>query len=101
MFNFGARANSTIPERRSPSFAGTWYEGVGTKLKSQLDEMLNRASNKLDKQTVEPSFEPNPAPQKNLLGIIVPHAGYMFSGATAAYAYKFASRSRIKRVFLL
>jgi hypothetical protein len=36
-----------------------------------------------------------------ILAIIVPHAGYLFSGQTAAFSYECASKHKVKRVFLL
>ena len=36
------------------------------------------------------AFSVNPKPEGPLLALIAPHAGYMFSGSTAAYAYQYA-----------
>ncbi len=59
--------------RLSP-IAGTWYPGSPAELKTLVDDLLARA-------------EPIPA-EGELLGLISPHAGYPYSGQTAAYAYR-------------
>lgn len=100
MFNFSAKSSSQT-SKRLPTYAGSWYEGDGKKLKTQLDSLLVSANQRMESDPVDLSFANNPAPCRPILAIVVPHAGYMFSGQTAAYAYKVASNSKIKRVFLL
>eukprot|EP01103_Thecamoeba_quadrilineata_P017493 TRINITY_DN6233_c0_g1_i1.p1 TRINITY_DN6233_c0_g1~~TRINITY_DN6233_c0_g1_i1.p1 ORF type:complete len:297 (+),score=43.52 TRINITY_DN6233_c0_g1_i1:14-904(+) len=67
--------------------AGSWYEADETVLSQQLDDWLHEA---------HPSLTPN-----SVRAIIAPHAGYSYSGSTAAYAYKFLHSTNIKRIFLL
>lgn len=62
------------PEVRPPAVAGQWYP-------SDRDELLNAVKGYLSKVTVKPS-------KKAPIALIVPHAGYVFSGQVAAYAYK-------------
>ena len=51
---------------------------------------------------MDPAFSNNPKPEGALLALIVPHAGYMFSGSTAAFAYEYAREvKKPKRIFLL
>ncbi len=40
-------------------------------------------------------------PEKDVMGIIVPHAGYVFSGKTACHAFRRLDRYRYKRVIVL
>ena len=71
---------------RRASHAGSWYEGDGNILNSQLEQWLS----------IPPTvFLPN------LRAIIAPHAGYSYSGSTAAFAYKNIAPAGIKRVFIL
>lgn len=72
---------------RPPAIAGTFYPGNPTVLRSQIQQFLNDAS--------ETSSPPK--------AIIAPHAGYIYSGPVAAYAYKSIQKLRttIKRVVLL
>jgi hypothetical protein len=59
---------------RNPAVAGQFYTAQPAKLKSEITEYLNNVELKKDYEKV--------------FGIISPHAGYMFSGQTAAYGYK-------------
>lgn len=72
---------------REPAVAGTFYPADPDLLHQQLTEMFNKAAN----QTASPK------------AIIVPHAGYIYSGELAARAYGLlqSGRQRIKTVVLL
>jgi len=59
---------------RRPAVAGAFYPGSVSSLRSMIDEFLSNA-------------EKVPINGK-LLALMVPHAGYMFSGQVAAHAYK-------------
>jgi AmmeMemoRadiSam system protein B/AmmeMemoRadiSam system protein A len=73
---------------RSPAVAGQFYPGDPGELKAMVDGMLRRAA---------PS-----GPRRDPLAIIVPHAGYVFSGEVAAYAYALLDTARqYRRVFVL
>ena len=47
------------------------------------------------------SFKTNNETFENIKAIIVPHAGYIYSGFTANLAYKLASNKKIKRVIVI
>lgn len=54
-------------------------------------------------ENIKKFFKPVP-PQKSAdspIAVIVPHAGYMFSGQTAAYAYKFISNKKIDTAVII
>ena len=38
---------------------------------------------------------------KNILGVITPHAGYIFSGQCAAWAYKEVAESEFPEIFII
>jgi AmmeMemoRadiSam system protein B/AmmeMemoRadiSam system protein A len=59
---------------RQPAVAGQFYPGDAKTLTAMIDTMLARAE--------------VPAVSGRLVGIQVPHAGYPFSGPTAAHAFK-------------
>lgn len=61
-----------IDVRPSP-IAGQWYEGDPTALAQIVDEYLNDAA--------------LPALDGDVMGVIAPHAGHMYSGAVAGYAF--------------
>ena len=59
---------------RHSVIAGSWYPGTAAPLKATVDSYLDHVE-KTDLGG-------------DLIGLIVPHAGYMYSGQVAAYAYK-------------
>jgi len=71
---------------RRATHAGSWYTDDGRKLTKQLAEWLDDAEG-----------SPLAIPR----AIIVPHAGYRYSGPSAAKGYKLLDPSKIKRIFIL
>ncbi|MBP5585378.1 MAG: AmmeMemoRadiSam system protein B [Lentisphaeria bacterium] len=67
------------------TIAGSWYPGDPVRLKAMIDSFL----------------APCPVPEKPYNVIVVPHAGYPYSGPTAGYAYAAIDRENIRRVILL
>jgi len=65
---------AAIPSVRPPVVAGTFYPGSARTLQRDVDDMLERAV--------------LPGQFGTLFGIVSPHAGYMYSGFTAAHGYK-------------
>lgn len=76
---------------RPPAVAGTFYQGHKQTLANDVDDMLETARAGQNKNQTAPK------------AIIVPHAGYIYSGpvAASAYARLDAARDIIKRVILL
>lgn len=73
---------------RAATHAGSWYPESEQSLRSQLESFIK---------------ETDPA-NHNVEGcriIISPHAGYSYSGPTAAYGFKALNWAKIKRVFIL
>ncbi len=72
---------------RQAAVAGLFYPGDAAVLESTVTELLNAA----------------PADDLPAKAIIAPHAGYPYSGLTAAHAYRLleSRRDRIRRVVLL
>ncbi|KAK0374565.1 hypothetical protein CLIM01_08086 [Colletotrichum limetticola] len=79
-------------DTRPPGKQGEWYLGDPSKLREQLDDFLS---------DVPDQIEDHGLPVPGARVIIAPHAGYTYSGATAAWAYKALDLSKAKRVFLL
>jgi len=77
---------------RKSQFAGQFYPGTKTELTSQLNEFFDSA------KTLTTNSGQNKIPQ----ALIVPHAGYVFSGQVAATAYhQIPGNAIYKRVFVL
>ncbi|KAI8855200.1 memo-like protein-domain-containing protein [Chytridium lagenaria] len=79
---------------RRATHAGSWYQH--STLQAQLQRWLDDvpSSLHLDSCVLE-------IPDSTVKGIIAPHAGYSYSGSTAAYAYKCIDPKTVKTVFLL
>jgi AmmeMemoRadiSam system protein B len=75
-----------MPPVRRAAVAGTWYPDEPTRLTAQLDRHLAGAD-----------VEPVPA----LRAIVSPHAGLMYSGPVAAWAYRAARNRRVDAVVLV
>ncbi len=72
---------------RPASVAGAFYPNDAKKLKSMTDSLFRQTSQKHDRP---------------VQAVIVPHAGYMFSGAIAAEAFStIAPESQYKRIILI
>ncbi|EPQ60778.1 UPF0103-domain-containing protein, partial [Gloeophyllum trabeum ATCC 11539] len=78
---------------RRATHAGSWYTDDGNELDQELSEWLEAVRPAEDEH-----FSP---PIKGCKAIIAPHAGYSYSGPTAAWAYKSIDVTGIKRVFIL
>lgn len=64
---------------RKPVVAGTFYFGDADKLKEQIENCF---------LTKEGKELPSKKGRKKIFGLIVPHAGYQYSGPAAAHGYK-------------
>jgi len=72
---------------RKPAVAGMFYPASKTELRQTVEEMLRN-------NFVEEKFE-------NITGIIAPHAGYVYSGNTAAYAYNTIKDLKLKTAIII
>ncbi|KAL1926444.1 hypothetical protein VTP01DRAFT_5773 [Rhizomucor pusillus] len=79
--------------QRQAVHAGSWYSDSTTQLDKELSKYLDAVPVKTD--------DGDNYPIPGVRAIIGPHAGYAYSGPTAAYAYKCVDVSPIKRVFIL
>ena len=66
---------------RPPSFAGSWYAGTSNRLSSQIEELF---THRLGPGSLPQVVKEGP---RNLVGLVCPHAGYMYSGPVAAHGY--------------
>ena len=72
---------------RTPAVAGMFYP-------SAVKELTDLITNMLD--ITEPESKIN-----NVFGLIVPHAGYIYSGKTAAYGFNYLKDKNIKTVVII
>ena len=80
---------------RKPAVAGLFYEGTPESLKKRLEWCF--------KHKLGPGKLPkvNPQGSRRIVGLIVPHAGYMYSGPVAANAYYALALDGIPEIFII
>ena len=82
-----------IPTERKPVVAGKFYPASSGELRNEIDT-LTQSAKKLIQNKVKKDDE--------ILAVISPHAGYVFSGSVASSAFSvLKNRKNIKRVFLI
>ncbi len=72
---------------RPPAVAGMFYPSRAATLKADVQDLLAQAA--------------PPALQGTIVGLIAPHAGYVYSGAVAAYAYRLLAATPVDAVILI
>jgi MEMO1 family protein len=72
---------------RKAAVAGYFYPSNPEKLLIEIDTLLSISTSNLN--------------VKNIMGIIVPHAGYIYSGRTAAYAFNLLKGKDINKVIII
>ncbi|MCP4423196.1 MAG: AmmeMemoRadiSam system protein B [Chloroflexi bacterium] len=71
--------------RPSP-IAGSWYPGQASSLTRDLDRYLNQVETTASTSDFQSSFSAG-IPDGKIYGVVVPHAGYRYSGPVAAYGF--------------
>jgi hypothetical protein len=74
-------------DNRPSPIAGQWYPGDARTLKHSIDTMLAKA-------------DPQPV-HGRIVGVIVPHAGYLYSGRVAAQAFRCIQGSHFERIVVI
>jgi len=74
---------------RKPAVSGRWYPSDPIQLQQDIHDYLAQVELDSAQQKIEP------------LGIMVPHAGYMFSAPVAAWSYKLLEGKKYDTVILL
>ena len=72
---------------RNPAVAGAFYPEDPDELRSMVELFISKAE----------EFPPS----GRLRGLVVPHAGYVYSGPTAAYGYKALSKEKIEKAIII
>jgi len=72
---------------RKPSVAGLFYPALRSRLEDEIKTLLSISD---AGRTIN-----------NIFGIVVPHAGYIYSGRTAAFAYNLLKNREIERVVII
>ncbi len=80
---------------RPPAVASMFYPGGTAELRKEVQKYLRNADTEEDFPKLKKSET------AELRTLIVPHAGYMYSGKIAASAYRLLEQNQFKRVLLL
>jgi len=72
---------------RNAAVAGKFYSGNERELRNDIEKLLESASNKKE--------------YENIFGLVCPHAGYIYSGKTAAFAYNTIKNKTYKTVVVI
>ena len=87
------KQNNVLPMTREPVVAGQFYEGSFEKLEQQIKDCFHH------------KMGPGALPVRKRSGfvkaVIVPHAGYVFSGPCAAWSYKEIAESEPADLYVL
>jgi AmmeMemoRadiSam system protein B len=78
---------------RKPIVAGQFYPSDFNELNNQIEESFH--------SKFGPGALPIKKRSKDLIGIIAPHAGYVYSGAGAAWAYKEIAESKFADLYIM
>ncbi|MBK5101239.1 MAG: AmmeMemoRadiSam system protein B [Desulfobacteraceae bacterium] len=85
-FHAGA-SEEDLKDLRPSILAGTWYPGSRKALGKNVQRLLS---------TIDP-----PPLEGTLKALVVPHAGYRYSGHVAAHAYALLQQRQFRRIILL
>jgi len=80
---------------RYPAVAGSWYAGTSDRLRRQLKELF---THQLGPGSLPSAIREGP---RNIVGLVVPHAGYMASGPIAAHAYHYLANDGKPEVIVI
>ncbi len=78
--------NCESREYRAATHAGTWYPGHEKELREMIQGFLSNARSKLNGE---------------IYGLISPHAGYVYSGPVASFAYKLVQNQEFDDVIVI
>jgi len=88
LFTNAACARASEPDVRESILAGAWYKNTKAELTEQVSGFLDKVPD-------------SPKDANRVTALIVPHAGYTWSGPTAAYAFKALKGASYNRVVVL
>jgi AmmeMemoRadiSam system protein B len=78
-----------MDDLRPSPIAGRWYPGEANALRRSVDAFLESAP------------PPGDVPPERVVGLLAPHAGHVYSGPVAAYAFRSVSGAKVEVVALV
>ncbi len=89
----GDRADDRSTGVRQPAVAGSFYPASGPDLGRLVDRLLEAAR---QRHAAGAGSDVAPAARSTLRGVVVPHAGYVYSGPVAATAWALVAASGVR-----
>ncbi|HYW43761.1 MAG TPA: AmmeMemoRadiSam system protein B [Bryobacteraceae bacterium] len=86
LFHSGSTRAGEVQKIRPAAVAGSFYPADPNELGKMLDDFLSRAA---------------PPPLENVVALVAPHAGYVYSGPVAAYSYALLKGRKVDRVVVI
>lgn len=83
---------------RTPKVAGAFYPGGRAQIEHKLSSFFGKVSENLQFEEFKQKFLQS---KQRIFGIIVPHAGWVYSGLIAAYAYDLIKDRKFKKFILI
>ena len=83
----GEKQMKQLVKIRHSAIAGSWYTANKSALSQEINSYLAQAKNISENRKIN--------------ALVVPHAGYAYSGRCAAYSYKQLEGKNIKRIFII
>lgn len=83
--------SATAGDIRKPAYAGSFYPETRSELTSMIEQLTGRVK---QTHTQQP-------PHTSLKALIMPHAGYMYSGLTSAHISLVLKENQFKRVIVI
>jgi MEMO1 family protein len=81
---------------RRAAVAGTWYPGTPERLAAEVSAYLNRASEESRDRASNAAVD-----DADVVALVAPHAGLMYSGPVAAHAYRLLRRREYDTIVLV
>ena len=98
----GCKGQSQASVVRPATQANRFYTGDAQELSEEVDSLLSMHNSPLGRRTLATRGTQEFTMHNNVAALIVPHAGYYFSGNVAASAYMALDpKKQYKRIFLL
>ena len=91
LFEGKLRGRRQAPRTRKPAVAGFFYPADPAELAMMIDDFLSKATAPFAKDLTA----------RNVVAIISPHAGFMYSGPVAAYSYASLKGRKFDRVVIV
>lgn len=85
---------------RETAVAGRFYSGRAAALAAEVDAHVAAAREAMRSRSERGAAGP-PEQAQSLVGVVAPHAGYVYSGPTAGFAYAAIDPDSVNRVVLL